>query len=190
MRKVATLFAISLILFGLAASQAMAATSGGSGLDRWVLLQDTTGTNYTVKANVSVPETVYDDTPTDFVIEYTVNNTGSTTSNTFSYTVTVTIGDQTASNTTTLNVTYNHTARAIVEFSAMQLLNGTNSEGNNTITITLKCGSVQKDSWTGIIEVNKYGFGMNVWLSLVPGIVAVMVSVKVFEMLKKKIGSL
>lgn len=187
MNKLATFFVLSLILFGITLG-VNASTSGGSGLNRWVLLQDTTGTNYTIKANITVPETVYDDTPTSFSILYTINNTGNTTSNTFSYTVTITIGDQTASNTSTLNVTYNHTESAKVVFSAMQLLNGTNSEGNNTITITLKCGDVQKDSWTGTIEIRKYGFGMNIWLSLVPAIVAVVVAVKVFEMVKKKLN--
>ncbi|HEC82503.1 MAG TPA: hypothetical protein ENI53_01275 [Thermoplasmatales archaeon] len=185
MRKLATFLCLSLILFGTIEA-VNAATSGGSGLNRWVLLQDTTGTNYTVKANVTVTETVYDDTPTSFKIVYTINNTGNTTSNTASYTVSITIGDQSASNTSSLNITYNHTQVAYVEFKAMQLLNGTNSEGNNTITIVLKAGSVQKDSWSGYIEVIKYGFGMNIWLSLIPAIVSIVVVVKVVEMMKKK----
>ena len=187
MNKLTTFLAISLLLVGITLN-ASASTSGGSGLDRWVFLQDTTGTNYIIKANITLPETVYDDTPTSFNILYTINNTGNTTSNTFDYTIIITIGDQTASDVSTLNVTYNHTMNTIIEFSAMQLLNGTNSEGDNTITITLKCGSVQKDSWTGVIEIRKYGFGMNIWLSLVPAIIAVVVAVKVFEMIKKKIN--
>ena len=169
------------------AAGANASTSGGSGLNRWVLLEDT-GTNYTITANVTVPETVYDDTSTTFSITYTVNNTGATTSDTFDYTVVITIGDQTQSTLTTINVTYNHTVEAEVTFDAFQLLNGTNSKGNNTITIVLKCGDVQKDSWTGIIEIKKYGFGMNTWLALIPGIVSVVVTVKVVELMKKKLN--
>ena len=186
MRKLATILCLSLVLLGLA-GYTYAATSGGSGYDRWVLLADSTGTNYTVEANVTVPETVYDDTPTIFPIEYTITNTGNTTANVFNYTVTITIGDQTASTTTALNVTYNHTVTAEVKFSAFELLNGTNQEGNNTITITLKCGGVQKDTWSGIIKIIRYGAGMDIWIELVPAVISVVVVVKIVQYMKKRL---
>lgn len=164
-----------------------ASTTGGSGFFRWVNLEYAR-TNCTISANVSIPETIYNDSNTDLAVKFKVVNNGiiEAANYTLNYTVFVTIGSVTRNVSKLLNLTKNATVSAKVTFARGDVLSGGNVEGNNSVTVNLTEETTEKDTWSGYTDVKAHGYGFGVIMMLMPVMLAIMVFGVVIKMIQKQ----
>lgn len=163
-----------------------ASTTGGSGYFRWVNLEYAR-TNCTISANVSIPETIYNDSNTDLAVKFKVVNNGTieAANYTLNYTVFVTIGSVTRNVSKLLNLTKNATVNTKITFARGDVLSGGNVEGNNSVTITLKEETTQKDTWSGYIDVKAHGYGFGVIMMMMPLLLMIMVFGVIIKIIQK-----